>query len=86
MQLMDNKRKIKKCDVCKQNRVGCKRRIYGYERRFFLACEECREEMKLTGRTISMTAREIVRKKPNEFTLLIRRRQIFGITSCNAKS
>jgi len=86
MQLMDNKRKIKKCDVCKQNRVGCKRRIYGYERRFFLACEECREEMKLTGRTISMTAREIVRKKPNEFTLLIRRRQIFGITPCNTKS
>ncbi|MFA5345998.1 MAG: hypothetical protein WC315_06985 [Candidatus Omnitrophota bacterium] len=83
---MKDKRKIKKCDVCKQNRVGCKRRIYGYERRFYLACEECREEMKLTARIISITAREIVRKKPYEFTLLIKRRKIFGITRCIPKS
>jgi len=83
---MNNKKKIKKCDVCKQNKVGCKRRIYGYERRFFLACEECREEMKLTGRIISMTAKEIVSKKPYEFTLLIKRRKIFGITRCNTMS
>jgi len=82
---MNNKKKIKKCDVCKQNKVGCKRRIYGYERRFFLACEECREEMKLTGRIISMTAKEIVSKKPYEFTLLIKRRKIFGITRCGTK-
>ncbi len=83
---MDNKRKIKKCDVCKQNKIGCKRRIYGYERKFFLACEECREAMKLTGRIIGMTAKEMARKKPYEFTLLIRRHKIFGITRCDTKS
>lgn len=83
---MKDKRKISKCNVCNQNRFNCKRRLYGYERKFYLTCEECREEMKLTGRIISMTAREIVKKKPYEFELLIRNRKIFGITRCISRS
>ena len=83
---MGKKREVFKCEVCKQNRINCKRRLYGYEGRFYLVCEECREEMKLTSRIISITAREIVKKKPYEFQLLIKKRKIFGITPCVSRS
>jgi len=83
---MRKKREAIKCEICNQNKLGCKRRIYGHKKRFYIACKECQKEMKLTSQIICMTACAIVSEKPDKFKLFIVNGRIFGVTPLTAKS
>ena len=83
---MRKKWEASKCEICNENKTGCKRRIYGHKKRFYMVCKECQKEMKLTAYIVRMTACEIVMKKPDKFKLFIVSGRIFGVTSLAPRS
>ena len=71
---------IIKCEVCNSNRLDCERKQYGYRLKFYMVCKSCQEEMKLTGKIISSTAKHLVATKPDKFALFTKLGKIFGVT------
>jgi hypothetical protein len=74
------KKVIIKCEVCNKNHMDCERKQFGYKGKFYMVCKECQEEMKLTSKVISITAKWIVNKKPEEYAIFAQNGKIFGVT------